>query len=155
MELIVIREKKKAGKTTTAAIVNNTLVQEKNANPIGIWLKEKLAPLDGANDFVSVLELNKKIIVIISSNDYQYLKTEINELKNVFQPAIMVICAWFGGNNPTMKMLQEKYKDLYDDMHSKNHQIILRYIKDKGKEKVDNKPEERCIDLISKMINIK
>ena len=91
-----------------------------------------------------------KIVILVYDITKRQSFDEINELRNVFQPAVMVICAWFGGDNPTMKMLQENYKDLYEDMHRKNHQVILRYAK--GDKEIDE--EDKVKECISKILEI-
>lgn len=128
MELITIRGKKNGGKTTTAALVNNLLVQNYKANSIGIWLDKKLAPVNGDNgethDFHSVLEFNGKVIVIISAgDDSNYLKDEMIKMENRFQPVVMVVCARFRDDNYTMRMLQKHYNDLYNN----RKEVVLRY----------------------------
>ena len=160
MELIAIRGKKNGGKTTTAALVNNILVQKHNAIAIGTWLDKKLAPVNGdkgeTHDFHSVLELNGKVIVIISAgDDAPYLRNEMLKMETRFQPAIMVICVRFRDDNYTMRMLQESFKDLYENMRKKNNQVILRYTKGiDGKEEIDTeKKADKCVYKIMQIVN--
>ena len=152
MELITIRGKKNGGKTTTAALVNNLLVQNYKAKSIGTWLDKKLAPLNGdkgeTQDFHSVLEYNGKVIVIISAgDDSNYLKDEMLKMETRFQPAVMVVCARFRDDNYTMRMLQKFYNDLYNN----RKEVILRY-SDESRSKCIMEEKrmaaQECIEII-------
>lgn len=160
MELIAIRGKENGGKTTTAALVNNILVQKHKANPIGTWLDKKLAPVNGdkgeTHDFHSVLELNGKVIVIISAgDDAPWLEKEMREMEGIYQPVVIVVCVRFRDDNFTMSMLKKSYKDLYENMRKKDNQVILQYTKDaEGKEKGDVKEKaEECVKKILEILN--
>ena len=114
---------------------------------------EGLRPVNGDNgethDFHSVLEINGKVVVFISAGDDSlYLETEIQKMRERFSPTIMVVCVRFRDDNYTMRMLQKKYNNLYQQRID----FILRYTDDTTTGKKDiaskNKVSEECAKYI-------
>lgn len=97
MELIIIKGDKNVGKTTTAALLHNYLVERHNAEVKWMMLDHWKFPLqekDLIPDFRSVLMYNMYTIGIISHGDTsRYLKAFIKEMIDDYHPDILIICA--------------------------------------------------------------
>lgn len=97
MEIIIIKGESDVGKTTTAAMLHNELVD--NYAAIVQWMmldfgKFPLCEEDLTPDFRSVLKCKGRTIGIISHGDTStYLRGYINEMTNYFFPDILIICA--------------------------------------------------------------
>lgn len=114
MELIIIRGRQNDGKTTTATMLHNDIVERgarvrllrTNGNylSIGNWMV----------DFQSVLDLMKKRIVIISEgDDDKRLEDLMNELTDIYRPDIVVVCARsYNREGSSYRMLTERYADI-------------------------------------------
>ena len=119
MELIIIRGAQDSGKTTTAALVHNKLV-ENGATVKLLQMKDNI--LDAGQytrDFQSVLDVEKKRIVIISEGDNDDALYESMEwLDDEYRPDIMVVCArTYNRSGSSYRMLTEYYSDA---MHEGN-----------------------------------
>jgi thymidylate kinase len=119
MELIVIRGAQNSGKTTTAALVHNRLV-ENGATVKLLQMKDNI--LDAGQytrDFQSVLDIEKKRIVIISEgDDDDTLYEKMEWFENEYRPDIMVVCArTYNRSGSSYRMLTEYYSDA---MHEEN-----------------------------------
>lgn len=119
MELIIIRGAQDSGKTTTAALVHNKLV-ENGATVKLLQMKDNI--LDAGQytrDFQSVLDVEKKRIVIISEGDDDDALYESMEwLDDEYRPDIMVVCArTYNRSGSSYRMLTEYYSDA---MHEGN-----------------------------------
>lgn len=119
MELIIIRGTQDSGKTTTTALVHNRLV-ENGATVKLLQMKDNI--LDAGQyvrDFQSVLDVEKKRIVIISEGDDDDALYESMEwLDDEYRPDIMVVCArTYNRSGSSYRMLTEYYSDA---MHEGN-----------------------------------
>ena len=94
MELIIIRGAQDSGKTTTAALVHNKLV-ENGAVVKLLQLKDNIFDAGQyTRDFQSVLDVEKKRIIIISEgDDDDTLYDNMEWYNNEYRPDIMVVCA--------------------------------------------------------------
>ena len=113
MELIIIRGTHDSGKTTTAALVHNRLV-ENGATVKLLQMKNNI--LDAgqyARDFQSVLDVGKKRIVIISEGDDDDTLCEKMEwYNNEYRPDIMVVCArTYNRSGSSYRMLNEYFSN--------------------------------------------
>lgn len=113
MELIIIRGTQDSGKTTTAALVHNRLV-ENGATAKLLQMKDNI--LDAGQytrDFQSVLDVEKKRIVIISEgDDDDTLYERMEWLNDEYRPDIMVVCArTYNRSGSSYRMLTEYYSD--------------------------------------------
>ena len=114
MELIIIRGRQNDGKTTTATLLHNVLIEyganvkmvRTNGNylSVGTWMV----------DFQSVLDWGNKRIVIISEGDDKNRLSELMDgLINDYRPDIVVVCARSRDiDGSSYRMLTEKYQDL-------------------------------------------
>ena len=113
MELIVIRGAQNSGKTTTAALVHNRLV-ENGATVKLLQMKDNI--LDAGQytrDFQSVLDIEKKRIVIISEgDDDDTLYEKMEWFENEYRPDIMVVCArTYNRSGSSYRMLTEYFSN--------------------------------------------
>lgn len=114
MELIIIRGRRDDGKTTTATLLHNQLLEcgasIKLLNTNGNYLSVG----DWVVDFQSVLDFGKKRIVIISEGDDDDRLAELMEwLIDDYRPDIVVVCARARDvEGSSYRMLTERYKDL-------------------------------------------
>ncbi|MBR6439225.1 MAG: hypothetical protein IKS65_08625 [Bacteroidales bacterium] len=114
MELIIIRGRQDDGKTTTATILHNVLIEygasvkmlhtNENSLSVGTWMV----------DFQAVLDWVNKRIVIISEGDYKNrLSAIMDSLIYDYRPDIVVVCARSRDvDGSSYRMLTEKYQDL-------------------------------------------
>ena len=114
MELIIIRGRQNDGKTTTATILHNQLIEQgadvkmlrTNGNylSVGSWMV----------DFQSVLDFGKKRIVIISEGDDKgHLAELMEDYICDYRPDIVVVSARSRDKvGSSYKMLKENWKDL-------------------------------------------
>jgi len=114
MELIIIRGRQNDGKTTTATMLHNDIVNRgarvrllrTNGNYLSVenWMV----------DFQSVLDLMKKRIVIISEGDDDDRLAELmEELTDDYRPDIVVVCARsYNREGSSYRMLTERYADI-------------------------------------------
>lgn len=114
MELIIIRGRQNDGKTTTATLLHNVLIEyganvkmvRTNGNylSVGTWMV----------DFQSVLDWGNKRIVIISEGDDKNRLSEImDSLIYDYRPDIVAVCARSRDvDGSSYRMLTEKYQDL-------------------------------------------
>lgn len=113
MELIVIRGAQNSGKTTTAALVHNRLV-ENGATVKLLQMKDNI--LDAGQytrDFQSVLDVEKKRIVIISEgDDDDTLYDNMEWYNNEYRPDIMIVCArTYNRSGSSYRMLTEYFSN--------------------------------------------
>lgn len=113
MELIIIRGAQDSGKTTTAALVHNKLV-ENGATVKLLQMKDNI--LDAGQytrDFQSVLDVEKKRIIIISEgDDDDTLYDNMEWYNNEYRPDIMVVCArTYNRSGSSYRMLTEYFSN--------------------------------------------
>lgn len=114
MELIIIRGRQDDGKTTTATLLHNELIGQ-GANVKMLKTNGNSLSVDNwMVDFQSVLDFNKKRIVIISEGDDDERLSELMEsLIYDYRPDIVVVCARsYDRAGSSYRMLTEKYKDV-------------------------------------------
>lgn len=114
MELIIIRGRQDDGKTTTATLLHNELIGQ-GANVKMLKTNGNYLSVDNwMVDFHSVLDFNKKRIVIISEGDDDERLSELMEsLIYDYRPDIVVVCARsYDRAGSSYRMLTEKYKDV-------------------------------------------
>ncbi len=114
MELIIIRGRQDDGKTTTATLLHNELIGQ-GANVKMLKTNGNYLSVDNwMVDFQSVLDFNKKRIVIISEGDDDERLSELMEsLIYDYRPDIVVVCARsYDRAGSSYRMLTEKYKDV-------------------------------------------
>lgn len=97
MELIIIKGESDAGKTTTAALLHNELIEHYEAELQWMILDDGKLPLceeDLVPDFRVVLKYKGNTIGIVSHGDTsRYLKGFINEMTRSNDIDILIICA--------------------------------------------------------------
>ena len=113
MELIIIRGAQDSGKTTTAALVHNKLVED-GATVKLLQMKDNI--LDAGQytrDFKSVLDVEKKRIVIISEGDKNdALYDNMEWYNNEYRPDIMIVCArTYNRSGSSYRMLTEYFSN--------------------------------------------
>ena len=114
MELVIIRGRRDDGKTTTATLLHNELIGQ-GANVKMLKTNGNYLSVDNwMVDFQSVLDFNKKRIVIISEgDDDDRLADLMVSLIDDYRPDIVVVCARsYDRVGSSYRMLTEKYKDL-------------------------------------------
>ncbi len=114
MELVIIRGRRDDGKTTTATLLHNELIGQ-GANVKMLKTNGNYLSVDNwMVDFQSVLDLEKKRIVIISEGDDDDRLAELMEsLIDDYRPDIVVVCARARDvEGSSYRMLTERYEDL-------------------------------------------
>lgn len=113
MELIIIRGAQDSGKTTTASLVHNKLV-ENGATVKLLQMKDNILDVGQyTRDFQSVLDVEKKRIVIISEgDDDDTLYEKMEWYNNEYRPDIIVVCArTYNRLGSSYRMLTEYYSN--------------------------------------------
>ena len=106
MELIIIKGKSNVGKTTTAAMLHNALVEQHNASLQWMMLDHWKFPLhekDLVPDFRSVFDYREHKLGIVSHGDTSlYAKRFIRQMMNEFHVDILIVCSNENGYNWNM-----------------------------------------------------
>lgn len=117
MELIIIRGRQDDGKTTTATMLHNELVNRSSAVRFVKINGDHIPVGNEVQDFRSVIDLGKKRVAIISAgDDDDALKEEMEKLLMVYRPDILVVCARaYDRSGSSYRMLTENYGDIMKD----------------------------------------
>lgn len=113
MELIIIRGAQDSGKTTTAALIHNRLVED-GATVKLLQMKDNILDVGQyVRDFQSVLDVEKKRIVIISEGDKNdALYDNMEWYNNEYRPDIMIVCArTYNRSGSSYRMLTEYFSN--------------------------------------------
>lgn len=106
MELIIIKGKSSVGKTTTAAMLHNALVERCKASLRWMMLDHWKFPLqekDFVSDFRSVFDYREQKVGIVSHGDTStYAKQFIRQMTNEFHVDILIVCSNENGYNWNM-----------------------------------------------------
>lgn len=117
MEIIIIKGESDIGKTTTAAMLHNELVDNYAAKVQWMMFdfgKFPLCEKDLTPDFRSVLKCKDCTIGIISHGDTStYLRGFIEEMTKYFFPDILIICA--NNKENIWNMLRRKFGEHIKD----------------------------------------
>ncbi|MBR6848410.1 MAG: hypothetical protein IKM74_09820 [Bacteroidales bacterium] len=153
MELIIIRGRQNDGKTTTATLLHNMLVERSSAVRLLKTNGDHLSVGQPLCDFKSVIDLGRKRVAIISAGDVDdTLNEEMEDLIVLYRPDILVVCARardYPGSS--YRMLNDKYRD---NMHPENEfwvvytddPALMLEAKRTAAEKIVNRIEELKID---------
>ena len=113
MELIIIRGAQDSGKTTTAALIHNRLVED-GATVKLLQMRDNILDVGQyVRDFQSVLDVEKKRIVIISEGDKNdALYDNMEWYNNEYRPDIMIVCArTYNRSGSSYRMLTEYFSN--------------------------------------------
>lgn len=106
MELLIIKGKGNVGKTTTAAMLHNALVERSKASLQWMMLDHWKFPLqekDLVPDFRSVFDYREQKVGIVSHGDTSlYAKQFIRQMMNEFHVDILIVCSNEKGYNWNM-----------------------------------------------------
>lgn len=112
-KVIIIRGEGNSGKSTTAGYLyqdliklNNVVAHQFNGKTV---LKDSLtrnSRTNAVNDFVAILDINGKIVVIISAGD---VWADLLEIINGLPPFDVLVCCARTGRSITYKELNAKY----------------------------------------------
>lgn len=106
MELLIIKGKSNVGKTTTAAMLHNALVEHCKASLKWVMLDHWKIPLqekDLVPDFRSVFDYREHTVGIVSHGDTsRYAKQFIREMMKEYHVDILIVCSNEDGYNWNM-----------------------------------------------------